>query len=395
MIYSRTIMFIVLIACTPDVAGSWSAKAGAARPKLADLWMDGRRTTRPAVATRNFQGHIDALRERAAANPNDAATRRMLAEQLLTRTRFLGTFDDFDEVDRLTELGEEPTADDVMARASFLGAVHRFQEARALLDHAERLGAPAHQLERSRVVISLAVGDEPSQLVERAEALAAASPVYGPLTVLASVYAGAGRFEDADSTYRRALEAYRDVSPFALAWVSFTRGVMWGEAADRQDLAEALYRDAIRRLPQYVVANVHLSELADDDEAVRLLEGVLDTGDPEPAARLSERVEGARKTELVDRARARYEHLLSHHRQAFLDHGAEFYLIAGESETALELATENVQHRRNARAYVVAIGAAREADERETTCRLVTEAQPLAARHPVLAAEIEGVGCDH
>lgn len=378
---------LAICACSshPDVGGFVKSGGPEVGPKPAELWVDSRRTTEPDVAVRNLNGQIEALRNRMSASPAPA-TRRLLAKQLLSRTPFLGTFDDFDEADGLTTLSETPTSDDLIARAGFLSAVHRFAEARELLERAEASGATSSELEPSRLVIQLALGEELS--VGRAEALAQ-SPSYSTLTLLASVYAALGRYQDADDTYRRALESHRDVSPFAIAWVSFTRGVMWGEAADRPDLAEILYRDAVRRLPQYVVANVHLSELAEDDEAIRLLERVLETGDPEPAARLSDRVHGERKTELVARARARYEHLLSTHRQAFLDHGAEFYLIAGEPETALQLATENLDHRRNARAYVVAIGAAGEANQRDTLCRLVGEARPLAQRHPVLAAEID------
>ncbi len=389
-------LFCLAMCTPPDVSDTWLSKVGGPHvgPKPAGLWLDSRRTTDGNLAVRNFQGQVDSLRTRLEANPDDDSIRRMLAERLLARTPFLGTFDDFDEVERLTALSAEPAVDDVMLRASFLSAVHRFEESSVLLDRAEALGAPAHLLEQERLVIALALGDNPDELVPRAEAIAEASSLHGPLMIVASVYAGAGRFDDADAMFQRAMEEYRGVSPFTMAWVAFTRGVMWGEAADRPDLAEVLYREAVRRLPAYVVASVHLSELADDDEAVRLLESVLDTGDPEPAARLSERVRGERKDELVARARARYEHLLSTHRHAFLDHGAEFYLIAGEPETALQLASENLEHRKNGRAYVVAMGAAAEAGQRERLCRLVTEAQPLAARHPVLAAEIEDAGCD-
>ena len=130
-----------------------------------------------------------------------------------------------------------------------------------------------------------------STLVGRATTLVEAAPSYSHLTLLASALGAAGRFDEADEVWGRALSVYRDVSPFTLGWVSFTRGVMWSESAGRSDLALALYRDAVQRLPSYVVASTHLSELEDDAAAVARLEEVVDeTFDPEPAGRLAERL---------------------------------------------------------------------------------------------------------
>ena len=52
-----------------------------------------------------------------------------------------------------------------------------------------------------RLVIALALGDNPDELVPRAEAIAEASSLHGPLMIVASVYAGAGRFDDADGEW--------------------------------------------------------------------------------------------------------------------------------------------------------------------------------------------------
>lgn len=381
----------LLIACgsTAGVGFPQAGKQGS--PKPSDLEIDARRATPSETAVRNFESGIEGTRRVLATRPDDQALRARLVETLLARTVFFGTFDDFDEVDRLTTLGDSPSADDHMQRASFLSSVHRFEEASAQLDLAAAGGAPAHVIERMRLVIELALGRSPTDLLPRAEALAEASPAYGQRTLLASVLAAAGRYDDADAMYELAMREHRDVSPFPLAWVAFTRGVMWGEAADRPDLARPLYEEAVRRLPQYVVANVHLSELEEDEGAIARLERFVETGDPEPAARLSERVEGERKETLLARSRARYEELLSKHHHAFLDHGAEFYMIAGEPARALELAQENVAIRKNGRAYVVAIDAAREAGQTDTLCGLAREAEPLRSRHRVLDALLREV----
>lgn len=363
-----------------DPASATDEAAPQERP--VEVALDTRVATRSDIAVSNFLARVEGLRERLRRFPGDQALRAMLVEHLLARAAFLGTFDDFDEVDALT--AEQPGADGALMRASFLSAVHRFDEARAKLDEAERLGAPAAALERARIVIDLSVGQDPGALLPRAQALAAASERYGELTVLASVLGALGRYEEADATYLRALAAYRDSSPFTLAWVSFTRGVMWGEAAGRPDVARVLYADAAARLPDYVVANVHLSELEEPEAAAARLERVLDSHDPEPASRLAQRLEGPRRDALFAQARARYEALLSRHRAAFLDHASEFYVMVGEPEHALELALENLELRRNGRAFVVAIQAALAAGADATLCELLREATSARANHRVL-----------
>ena len=199
-----------------------------------------------------------------------------------------------------------------------------------------------------------------------------------------------------------ALDAYRDVSPFPVARVQFLRGVMWAEMADRADLAVELYRDAVRRIPGYVVASVHLAELeaenGDLTTARELLEPLVTSGDPEPAGLLAELVEAEdpeRAAELAARARARYDDLLARHREAFLDHGAEFFVgPGGQPLRGQELALENLSLRTNARAYLVAIEASESAGDLAAVCSLAADAADLSDRHPVLQQTIESVASD-
>jgi hypothetical protein len=166
---------------------------------------------------------------------------------------------------------------------------------------------------------------------------------------------------------------------------------MWGEAADRPDLALVLYRDAVARLPQYVVANVHLSELEQATSAISRLEAIAPTaGDPEPTGRLAELLAEAnpdRADQLRDEAIARYETLLSRHEEAFLDHGAEFFAgPGGDPQRALDMALRNLALRPVPRSYIVAVEAAFAAEEDETACELIESSAPLQARHRVLAS---------
>ena len=109
----------------------------------------------------------------------------------------------------------------------------------------------------------------------------------------------------------------------------------------------------------------------------------------EPAGRLSQRLtssDPARAEALREQGAARYDELLSRHREAFLDHGAEFFAGAGgDPVRGLALALENVALRPVPRAYLVAIDAALAATDVATACRMVAESEPLQARHQVLA----------
>ncbi|MEC7521595.1 MAG: hypothetical protein VYE22_17070 [Myxococcota bacterium] len=362
-----------------------------------------RRTTRGDIAARNLDAQIVGLREHLGRNPGDPALRGRLVDLLLMRTAYLGRFSDFDEADALTAEGLVLHADTPAAhvsRAAFLSAVHRFTEALDALDRAEALGSDPASLERSRVSISVALGVDPEATLARAEALSADAPTFANRTTLANALAAAGRFEEADAVYVDALAEYRDVSPFPVAFVSFARGVMWAEMADEPELALALYGDATSRLPDYVVANVHLAELESERARLALardrLARLVDRDDPEPAGLLSELTEDAgERDDLVAIAAARYERLLSSHRAAFLDHGSEFFAgPGGDPERALAMATENLEARRNGRAYVVAIEAALAADRPDTACEFAAEAEAARRFHPVLDHLVADLACE-
>ena len=59
------------------------------------------------------------------------------------------------------------------------------------------------------------------------------------LVPLGALLADLREFDEADEVYRDALRGYRDVSPFALAWVCFQLGVLWGELVPERQSARA------------------------------------------------------------------------------------------------------------------------------------------------------------
>lgn len=364
-----------------------------------------RRTTSPDIARRNLDASIDGARDHYE-RIRSSSTRSRLISLLQLRASMTGAYDDFQAIGDLSREGIERSPDSAQAqmdRAAYLTSVHEFDEARAALDAAEAAGSSEAELGDDRLVIDLAVGVDPFSLLPRAQARVDARDDTNSWTLLAGVLAATGDFEGADLAFRTALERYNDVSPFTFASNAFRRGVMWAEAADRPDLGRPLYEEAVRRFPDFVVANVHLAELealaGDEALALARLERLvsLNVGDPEPAGYLGELLGPADGASLVDQARARYEVLLERHRGAFADHGSEFFAgPGGDPARALELATFNLAHRADPRAYVVALGAAEAAGDRDQRCSWALEAEPLGEHHPVLASEVRAAlsACD-
>ncbi len=338
-----------------------------------------------------------------AGGKTDLGTRSRLAESLLTRAQFLGTFPDFA---RALEIGKSAAAElpgQAQAHALYaraLGAVHRFAEAEGELDAADKLGFDSAA---QRVTIHIAEARELEAALLFAERRAVAAPSLTHLSLWANAEAALGNFEAADAHYLAALASYHDVAPFPIAYVSFQRGVMWAEMADLPERALPCYAEAVRRLPQYVAANVHLAELevarGARASAIERLRRIVDqTSDPEPygqlgALLLAQHPDDARGLELLASARAGYDQLLLQHRSAFLDHAAEFFAgPAGDPTRALTLALENLELRRTPRAHALVVEAAVAAGDMALACRFIEAALPSEGRSANLRALLEREG---
>jgi tetratricopeptide (TPR) repeat protein len=245
----------------------------------------------------------------------------------------------------------------LLRRARARAAVHRFTAALADLDAAARQGADAETLFRARIPIRIAQGAA-TEVIPALEVAAVRNAGFASASALATAYAGAGRFEEADREYQAALEALDTTSPFPYAWLCFARGTMWAEqAGDRARGARHLAR-ALDYLPQFVAANLHLAEIevaaGDAPSAAARLERIADSGDPEVLAllgRLHAADDPERGSREIARARARFEALLARQPLAFADHAAEFYLGAGgDAHRAWLLASANYAERQTPRA---------------------------------------------
>ena len=220
------------------------------------------------------------------------------------------------------------------------------------------------------------------------------------LVPLGALLADLGEFDEADRIYRRALSEYQDVSPFAVAWVCFQLGVLWGELVPETQSSRAAqwYRKAIEYLPCYVKARVHLAEIYVHDgrteDAEALLIPAISSGDPEVYWRLADVMVATERFAdaegQMQAARSGFEVLLGKHLLAFADHGAEFYFGSGnDAVKAFELARINVANRPTLRAFEQAYATAVNLGETDLASEiLVTAGQALGSdgRLPAIGA---------
>jgi hypothetical protein len=311
--------------------------------------------------------NLDSGRRRAWSRFAEDPRRQGAAEDVVDHERLAAQFlGDLDALDRLEALAAEFVRVDDSYRAAVLSAevastAHRFAEAREQLARAARIGGPEQAIERHRLAIDQACGVELDAVLAARRRIATGSRRLEDLVPLGALLADLDRFAEANAVYLQAFASYDDVSPFALAWLCFQLGVLWGElvSVPDPDVAALWYRRAIAYVPGYVKARVHLAEIyASQDrtgDAETLLLSALSSRDPEVQWSLanvltlqerSEEAEGRLRS-----ARLGFEGLLEKHPLAFADHAAEFYAGSGnDCRRALELARMNVANRPTRRA---------------------------------------------
>jgi tetratricopeptide (TPR) repeat protein len=282
-------------------------------------------------------------------------------------------------LDRLAALASEmlaspPTPANYLIVAEAASMRHHFAEAHVYLNKAEALGAPQDALAPLRLTLDQALGENLSATLKARRARAKATRAIQDQVPLGALLADLGEFDEADETYRSAIEGYRDLSPFPLASVCFQLGFLWGEAVPQPDPARAAhwYRQALAYLPAYAHARVHLAEICLETgelaTADALLRPAVESGDPEAPWRLAEVLAAAGRAgdaaRQRDAARDAFERLLVRHELAFADHAAEFYLSLGaDAARACDLARINLANRPTLRAFELAHRAALAARE--------------------------------
>jgi hypothetical protein len=276
-------------------------------------------------------------------------------------------------VDQLVSVNPE-AARTFLVAAQIACATHQFAEARESLAQAAARGAAADAVERISLSLDQATGVDLHRVLAARRDRASQPKRWEDLVPLGALLADLGEFDEAERTYYRALREYRDVSPFALAWVCFELGKLFGEriATPQMALAAQWYRKAVDILPCYVKARVHLAEIllhhGESEDAGDLLRPAIASGDPEVSWRLAEVAEAvgdsADAEAFMEAARSGFEALLARHALAFADHAAEFYLAGGaDPARALELARLNLANRPTSRSFELATRAACAAGE--------------------------------
>ena len=327
-------------------------------------------TTSSAIAIANLDQQI-----RQAGNEIG------VEELLLVRSRFLG---DYEALDRASALGEEryATGRELLLRARTRSAMHRFADALADVEAAERTGAKPDEISALRASVLVAIG-RAKEVIPQLEANLLRHPRFASRSALAVAYAAAGRLDDADRLYAEAFSNLDTTLPFPYAWIYFARGLMWSEQGGDQARAELLYAQALKYIPEFVTANIHLAEIealrGDSESAIELLENVVQSSnEPEALALLGvlhlRNGDSERGNYEIAEARKSYESLLTRDPLAFADHGAEFYLGPGaDPERAWVLAQQNLANRQTPRAAALAIKAAEASGHYSDACALLRQ----------------------
>ena len=272
-----------------------------------------------------------------------------LVDLLILRGEVLGRIADYERAAELALVLVRDAPDDGaawLARARTRATFHRFAEALADLDGAGRRGAGHAALDAEWAAILQGVGCYAEARVLRRDA-AERRPDFTTLGALAVLEAEHGKVTEAERLFTEARRRYRGVSPFPVAGLDFRRGLMWlGE----RDLpaARAWFDAAVGRVPAYAPALGHLAEVdaalgARDAAIDRLRPLAASSDDPEYAASLASVLSDAGQPVEAERwrisAAARYDELVVRHPEAFVDHGADFWLtVGGDSAKGQQLA---------------------------------------------------------
>jgi tetratricopeptide (TPR) repeat protein len=346
------------------------------------------KTTDGEITAINLESARRRAWNRFFADPLREGVAEIVVEHEQLTAQFVG---DVQALDRLEALAgqlarvESASARSALIQAQVASMMHRFADARHFLAQADTGGALSADVNRVLLNIDQACGANLEKVLSERREAARKSGRTEDLVALGALLADLREFPAADRIYRQALEAYRDVSPFPVAWVCFQLGVLWGELVPEPQTEQAArwYRTAIDCFPSYTKARVHLAEIysssgrASDAEA--LLIPAIPSSDPEVRWRLADVLASQKRHAEAEvhmqAAQFGFEALLERHLLAFADHGAEFYAGSGNNwRRALDLARVNVVNRPTLRAFEQAHDIAVNAGDMEAASRILAEA---------------------
>jgi tetratricopeptide (TPR) repeat protein len=267
-------------------------------------------TTSGTIAVVNLHAQIDGLAARVLLwVPRLAADSLFLIDLLLLRGHVLGRVADCERASDLAEQLVRDTTDQgnaYLARSRTRAAFHRFADALADLDAAERRGLDDATLKAERAAILQATGcyDQAEQLYlgalaagPRTSGTARQEPGSAILGALAVLHAERGEVAEAERMFAEVRHRYQGISPFPLASLDFRRGLMWHSQGNLL-VARTWLEASRRRVPAYAPA---LGLLAGIDTAMGAHEAAIgrlrplasSSDDPGYAARLARALSAA------------------------------------------------------------------------------------------------------
>jgi tetratricopeptide (TPR) repeat protein len=313
------------------------------------------------IALLNLGAQIDAVEPAVRLGHATVETRAGLVELISLRGLFIGRIADYVRAEEIAEQLVRDAPDDARAfltRSRTRATFHKFGDALADIDHAERLSLDAKTANGERAAIYQAVGRYDEALALREKALERRTS-FENVAALVSLHVERGETHAAEERSAESRGRYRGVSPFPLALLDFQLGHMWMNEGRLID-ARRSFEAALRRVPAYSSAQGHLAEveaeLGETDSAiVRLYPLALSSDDPDYAGQLA-RILAETGQDIESRhwrglAAAHFDELVAARPEAFADHAAEFWLGAGaDPDKALRLAKMNVAVRNTPRA---------------------------------------------
>jgi tetratricopeptide (TPR) repeat protein len=284
-------------------------------------------TTSGTIAVVNLDAQIEGL---AAASP-------LLIDLLILRGQVLGRIADYERAAELAEQFVRNTTVDgtaFLSRARARATFHRFTEALADLDAAERSGLDRRTLAAERAVILQATG-----CYAQARELLRSSADFSGLGALAVFHASRCEAAEAERLFGAARRSYRGTSPFPVASLDFRRGLMWYTEGNLE-AARTWFDASVRRVPAYAPALGHLAQIdaalgAHEAAIGRLRPLASSSDDPGYAAQLARALSAAGHWQEAApwhaSAAARYNELALLYPEAFAGHAADFVTPEQES----------------------------------------------------------------
>jgi tetratricopeptide (TPR) repeat protein len=329
-------------------------------------------TTAPAIAIHNLDAEIADQEKRMARGEVNAPYD--LIARYLSRAQFEGRVADLVQADETSArlVADRPTESRAhVTRARALSSIHDFAGAFAQLEAAApSTPADVAAVSQERGALLLATGRED----EAAQILKVRNGAHADEFVMrAGVEARLGHAEEAERLFELARTQYHDVSPIMWTWMDFERSRALEAAGNRRD-AKVYLEEAVKILPTYAHAVVHLAAMQPPDVALPALQALAKTSDDPDV--LGGQADALRRAGRADEAKAmaasaaaRYSEVLARLPLAYADHAASFYLGMGHDPArALDLAKRNADNRPTDEAIELWLTAAQAAGSHDATC---------------------------